>query len=106
MSTIIKGSTKRGQQMLASHRNSIGTELFDVYGTVSKAKYVAMKNCKKWCDEAHGQNFRITGKSCHQFTVAWECDYEYVDPKTGEVTIEPATVIETKDNEYVVIHNK
>ena len=106
MSTIIKGSTKRGQQMLDCHRTNLGDDLFDVYGTVSKAKNVAMKNCKRWCDEMQGRNFRITGKSCHQFTVAWECDYEYVDPKTGEVTFEPATVIKTKDNEYVVIHNK
>ena len=104
--TIIKGSTKRGQQLLANHRTNLGDDLFDVYGTVSKAKHNAMKDCEYWRDRTQGRNFRITGKNCHQFTVAWEYEMEYEDPETGEVTLETVTRIHTKDNVYIVLHNK
>lgn len=101
--TIIKGSTKRGQSLLAGASTFLGTDLFDVYGTVSRAKYNALCDCKEMYDDMGGYNFRITNRNSYRFTVAWECEYLYVDTKTGECVEERATVVRTKDNLYVIL---
>lgn len=107
MATIIKGSTKRGQELINRAHYNEGRDLHQVYGTVSSAKTRAYEDCLRWYLESiNHDNFRIISHNTFQFSVAWECDWEYTDPKTGEVTIEPATRIETANSTYVVIHNK
>lgn len=94
MAVMVNGATKKGQALLVTAANWQGTELWDVYGTVSQAKRNAMEQCKAWCAETNGYDFHICGHSCHQFTVAWN----YMNPETGEVM----TRIETAQNTYIV----
>ena len=91
---IIKGSTKRGQQILRMAESNIGRELYDVYGSFSAEKARAMADCKRWYLEDNGYNFHICSANTFQFTVAWE----YTDEETGEVM----TRVETASNTYIV----
>ena len=90
----INGSSKRGQHLLARARRNEGTELYHVYGRISRDKMVAMDKCKEWCYQTNGRNFRIISHNSFQFSVAWEYD----DPDTGEVM----TRIETANSTYIV----
>lgn len=104
---IIKGSTVRGKNLLRRADSYEGYCLEDVYTNPSSAKYRAYNECYRWyldCDEP--DNFRVISHNTFQFSVAWECMVEYVNPKTGEVTTEEATRIETAANTYVVLRNK
>lgn len=94
MANVIKGSTKRGQELLARAKNWEGTELWHVYGSMSSAKCEAMEWCKKKCEEMKGYDFHICSHNSHRFSVAWN----YVNEETGEVM----TRIETADNTYVI----
>ena len=91
---IIKGNTKRGQELLAKARNYEGFYLDDVYGNISSAKARAWRDCKDWCDAQNGRNFHIISHNTFQFSVAWEYD----DPETGELM----TRIETASSTYIV----
>lgn len=102
---VVKGSTVKGQNLLARARYNEGRELYHVYGSVSGAKMRAYEDCLRWYHETNGDNFRIISHNSFQFSVAWELTYEYVNPKTGEVTQEEATRIETSTNTYIVLHN-
>ena len=104
--TVVKGSTKRGQNLIYRAGCDEGYYLDDVYGSVSSAKARAWRDCIDWCAETNGRNFRIISHNTFQFSVAWELDYEYVDNKTGEVTMERATRIETANSTYVVLLDK
>lgn len=103
--TIVKGSTKRGQSLLASARYNEGTELSDVYDNYSANKGRAIRECRDWCNEANGDNFRIISHNSNVFSVAWEQMYEYTNPKTGEVTQEYVTRIETARHTYIVLRD-
>ena len=94
MNGIINGATKKGQNLLERARNWEGTELWHVYGSVSRAKCEAMEKCKKWCDETGGYDFHICSHNGFRFSVAWN----YVNPETGEVM----TRIETADSTYII----
>lgn len=91
---VIKGSSKKGQQLLAKAEIRQGTELRDVYGTWSDKKETAMRDCKREYLEDNGYDFRITGHNCDRFVVAWN----YTNPETGEVM----TKIKTGTNTYVI----
>lgn len=91
---IIKGSTKRGQALLARANHFEGTDLFDVYGRYSSAKASAMRDCRRWCEETNGYNFRIISHNTFGFSVAWN----YNIPETGEVM----TRIETPSSTYII----
>ena len=93
MATIIKGSTKRGEDLLWRARHNEGRNLWDVYGNVSSAKMRAYDECLDWYRQDDGENFRIVFHNSFQFSVAWEMTYE------GK----PATRIETASNSYIVL---
>ena len=97
---IVKAGTKKAENLLARANWNEGTELWQVYGNISSAKMKAMEDCKRWCHEDNGYNFRIISHNTFQFSVAWEL--EYVDEKTGEVF--DATRIETASNSFIVLH--
>lgn len=105
---FVKGSTKRGQQLLASASwRNYGNKIYDVYGKPSSAKVNAWMACmREYAECLDRNNFRITSFNCQHFTVAWECTVEYVDPKTGEVTMERITHIDTGYNTYEVLLDK
>ena len=94
MAKVINGATKKGQDLLARASVWEGRELWDVYGSVSRAKCVAMEECKRWCEETNGRNFHICSHNGFRFSVAWEYD----NPETGELM----TRIETADSTYIV----
>ena len=94
MENVIKGSTKKGQRILAMARPNIGSELYHVYGSYSAEKAKAMDNCKAECGRDHGYNFHICSRNSSYFVVAWN----YNDETTGEVM----TVVKTGRNVYVV----
>lgn len=94
MANIIKGSTKRGQELLARASRFEGTDLSDIYGRWSSAKASAMRDCKAWCDELNGYNFRIISHNGFGFSVAWN----YTNEETGEVM----TRIETRCGTYII----
>ena len=94
--TIIKGSTKRGQNLLDRADNYEGTELWDVYSSCSQAKRNAYARCKRLQCEYKGSDFRIISANGWAFSVAFEGEYE------GE----EATFVITKDNDYVVLLNQ
>ena len=104
---VIKGSTSKGQALLSRANYNEGYDLWDVYGTVSAAKRSAMDWCKQECYKTAGHGFRIISHNSFSFSVAWEhSNFEWVNPKTGEVTMEDVTRIETSSNTYVVLLNK
>lgn len=104
---FIKGSTKRGQQLLWNHQYSEGESLDDVYTNCSGAKWRGYRRCRELFEESVNHHaFRITSHNTFRFCVAWECEVEYMDPKTGEVTMERITRIETGDNTYMVLLDK
>lgn len=96
--TVIKGSTKRGQQLLARANHFEGTDLSDVYGRYSSAKASALRDCRRWCEETNGYDFRydfrIVSHNTFGFSVAWR----YNNPETGEVM----TRIETSSGTYII----
>ena len=108
MSIIVKAGTKKAEDLLARANNFLGTDLFDVYDSVSAKKYNAWKDCKNWCEADNGTNFRITAASSWRFSVAWELDYAVDIPDDENNTVcrvtVPATRIETKDNSYIILH--
>lgn len=100
---IIKGSTKRGQEMIQRAGRNLGRDLWQVYGRFSRNKVAALDHCKEMCYRSNGKNFRIISASSFQFSVAWEFMYETMDQKTGEIIQEPAIQIETATNSYTVL---
>lgn len=103
---FIKGSTKRGQNLIDGADYYKGYYLDEVYGSYSSNKARAWRYNHNLMQEMNGRNFRITSSCSHFFSVAWECEVEYEDPKTGEVTMEPITYIATGRNVYEVLLDK
>ena len=92
--TVIKGSTKRGQALLARANHFEGTDLSDVYGRYSSAKASAMRDCREWCERQNGYNFHICSHTAQAFSVAWN----HTNEETGEIM----TRIETSCNTYII----
>ena len=93
MANVIKGSTKKGEELLARARNWEGTELWHVYGSVSSRKCEAMEWCKAQCAKDEGFDFHICSHNGFRFSVAWNYYNE-----NGEFM----TRIETADNTYII----
>lgn len=91
---IIKGTTKKGQALLARAKNWEGTYLSDVYGSWSGAKERAWRECYEKCEAAHGWNFHICSHNGWAFSVAWE----FINPESDEVM----TQIETASGTYII----
>jgi len=106
--TIVKGSTKKGQELVNRASYNLGTNLRDVYSSgCSRNKEAAMDQCWWWYKNSqNSRNMRIISKNSFNFSVAWEMDFEYMNPKTGEITTESATRIETRDNTYIILLNR
>ena len=91
---LVKGNTKKGEQLLRRARVWEGEDLFDVYGSVSANKGRAFSDCCFRCKQMNGRNFHICSHNTFQFSVTWEFD----SPETGELM----TWIETASNIYIV----
>lgn len=85
----IKGTTKRGQYFINAHAQSRATELSDVYKSFSSAKAKAYNDCRTWCEDENGYDFRIIAASRFVFSVAWQT-------KEG-------LRVETASNSYLVV---
>lgn len=84
----IKGTTKKGQNMINKAKNFAGYTLHDAYKSFSREKENAYNDCLRWCNEENGHNFHIISANTFGFSVAWE--------------VENGIRIETKDNSYLV----
>lgn len=91
--TIIKGSTRRGQELIKRAETDLGRSLYNVYTTFSQKKAEAYEDCLREKVEDKGDNFRIISASGYKFSVAWEFSFEGHE----------ATKIRTADNTYVVL---
>ena len=86
---IIKGNTKKAQELRGRAIRYEGYDLYDVYGRVSGAKAQAYRECLEMCAREGGANFRICGHCTTNFTVAWR--------------VEDGWRIETYRNSYKVL---
>lgn len=86
--TIIKATTKKGQNMLQSAKNFQGVTLNEVYGKYSNAKYNAFVYCLNKAAAENGKNFHIYSHNSFGFSVAWE--------------VENGVRIETAQNSYLI----
>ena len=92
---LLKGSSKKGADILSRADNNIGTELLDAYHSVSEDKHRAYASCySRYCDDNASFNFHICSKNTFQFTVAWN----YINELTGELM----THFETANHIYIV----
>ena len=90
--TIIKGTTKKGKNMIYNAGYYDGYDLYDVYNTCSHAKRKAYEWCKEQCYKENGSNFHITSHNTFGFSVAWE--------------VENGVRIETPQNSYLVLYEE
>ena len=67
--------TKKQHQMLWQVTHSNNESLYDVYKTISHAKYLAYDNCIYEMRRKDGFNFRITSATCNFFC----CGFLYYD---------------------------
>lgn len=86
---IIKGTTKKGQNMIESAKNFEGYTLNEVYGNYSPAKFHAFCDCVLKAQAEGGKNFHICSHNTFGFSVAWE--------------VEKGMRIETPKNSYLVL---
>ena len=94
---FIKGSTKRGQELLARAINYEGYELLDVYNSVSRAKQDSFNWCyEKYLNTPESTDFHICSHNTFQYSVTWD----------GKYNGENATFIETANNSYVILLDK
>lgn len=105
MIKFVKGSTKQGQALMWRAGNYEGYDLDDVYGDASSAKWSAYRYCRDLFIKENGENFRIVSHNTFQFSVAWDMEIEYTNPRTGEVTMEEAIHLETRDSRYIILVN-
>lgn len=97
MSTIIKGSTKRGQELIKRASVYEGYYISDVYDRASNAKEASWRECHdKYCNTTHAHGFHICSHNTFQYSVAWN----------GIHNGEEATFIETANNSYIILLNK
>ena len=97
MAKVVKGSTRRGQDLIIMGERWAGNTLSQCYDNWSHAKQKAFDWC--WEKYVHTENssaFGICSYNTFGFTVSWLGLYE------GE----NALFIETKDNSYIVLLDK
>ena len=93
---LVKASTSKGQNLLSRAKHFEGTQLYDVYGRVSKAKLSSFEDCRRWCNEDNGTDFHICSHNGYRYSVAWNMTYEN----------EPAVRLETASNSYIILLNQ
>jgi len=97
MSKIIKGSTKKGENLIARGSRYEGTYLSQVYDNWSSAKERAWNDCyEKYMNTEDATAFSICSFNTFQFSVSWLGLYE------GE----NAMFIETSSNSYIILLDK
>ena len=97
MATIIKGSTKRGQELINRANYYEGYYLLDVYGRWSIEKERRWKYCfDKYCHTTNAHGFHICSHNTFQYSVAWEGIYE----------AQRAIFLETASNSYIILLDK
>ena len=102
MTTIIKGSTKRGKNMIERGTHYEGYWLHQVYNNYSNEKERAWNDCfEKYCNTPNSCSFSICSYNNFSFNVSWLGDFVMT---TGE--IEDAMYIETAQNSYVILLNR
>ena len=100
MTTIVKASTKKGQELVNRSMIDEGFRLSDVYSRPSAAKQSAWEHCyNKYALDEYADDFHITSHNTNFFTVTW--DSLWIDPVTGEA--HPATFMETAKNSYIIL---
>lgn len=94
---LLKGSTNKGQKVVAMYKRLTGYTLSDLYKSWSKAKDVAYDECRTMCINEGGFGFRVGSANSTQFTAGWiVCDkYDVIE----------VVRVETKDNSYKVYVN-
>ena len=101
MTTIIKGSTKRGKNMIARGEQNCGFYLRDIYSKYSDDKLSAYNYCfEKYCNTKNSRDFHICSYNTFGFSIAWYGEY-ICDGET-----EYCLFIETKDNSYIILLNR
>lgn len=70
----IKGTTKKGQNMIESAKHFEGYTLDDVYTSYSFAKRNAFTDCVHMAQAENGRNFHICSHNTFGFSVAWEVE--------------------------------
>lgn len=70
----IKGTTKKGQEMLKKAVNNEGRYLWEIYDVFSKAKANALEYCFEKCFDENGTDFHICSHNTFNFSVAWEIE--------------------------------
>lgn len=85
----IKGTTKKGQEMLRKAVNNEGRYLWEIYDTFSKAKNNALESCFNLCFNENGTDFHICSHNTFNFSVAWE--------------VENGMRMETAQNSYLIL---
>lgn len=94
---IIKGSTKRGQELINIGSRWEGTWLYQVYDKWSPTKEKAWNDCyDKYLATPDCSAFGIYSHNTFQFSVSWVGTYQ------GE----NALFLETANNSYVVLLDK
>lgn len=97
MAKIVKGSTKRGQELIARGVEYEGITLGQVYDSWSRSKQEAYDWCyEKYLNTEEHTSFGICSHNTFQFTVSWLGIYD------GE----NALFLETRDNSYIILMDK
>ena len=94
---IVKGSTKRGQELINRASINEGFYISDVYDRASNAKEESWRWCiEKYHNTTYAHDFHICSHNTFQYSVAW---YGIHDG-------EKALFLETANNSYIVLINK
>lgn len=94
---ILKGSTKKGQDIVAKGTKWIGNDLHQVYDSWSDAKQRAFEWCyEKYLATPEHSAWGICSKNTNMFTVSW----------VGLFDGENAMFYETNKHSYVVLLDK
>lgn len=64
--------TAKGRELLGRAICYEGYYLDDVYGSVSRAKSVAWRECLAMCEAEGGEDFRICSHNGFRFSVSWK----------------------------------
>ena len=62
-----------------AYKHSNAYDLYDVYGSFSRAKANAWRYCQELCDRYGGMGLKIVGANSQTFSIG----FEYPDPETG-----------------------
>jgi len=68
---IVKGNTKRAEELRYRATNYEGNEIYDVYDRPSYRKVQALRECREMCENEGGERFRICGHCMTNFSVSW-----------------------------------